>query len=763
MQILSSFLIGQGNWRAPGEAMRLGALVLIWLALVLMVAPSLVLAVALKDVEFATLPGNQVRLDLVLTGPVSAPRDFATDSPARIVIDLSAVTSELPRKTVPIDVGPVQSLMALDAEGRTRIVINLNNLVPYQVQSVGERVTIAINPPPAAAPGIAPATLAEAGRAEHSPAGAGPGLRAIDFQRGPGGEGRVLVKLPTENTRVTVTEKAGRVVAEVLDTSLPERLRRRLDVVDFGTPVVAIESRAQGRDVEIAVTTTKDYEYLAYQVNELFTIEFRAMSPEQREQRQREQVTFSGDRLSLNFQDIEVRAVLQLLADFTGLNLVASDTVAGNVTLRLKNVPWDQALDIILKAKGLTMRQKGTVIMVGPTEEVMAREKKELEDSRMIEDLAPLRTEYIQINYAKAVDIAKLLQSRGVTTVETQRATTKASTNQAGGIQSGGKETGKGAMEDIQIKGLLSSRGSVTADERTNTLLVQDTEDKLIEIRQLVARLDIPVRQVMIESKVVIANDNFARELGVRFGANRLQENLNKGEYNEIYGGRPGTLIPNEDYRGKTMWNPLVGDGGAYTVPLMVDLPAPNATSGVNFLIGKIGSYLLQLELSAMQQEGRGEIVSSPRVMTSDKQAAVIEVGQQVPVVTPATENQSATVEYQDATLKLDVTPHITPDNRIIMALKVTKNEADKVLQVDGNPYINKRSVETNVLVDNGETIVLGGVFERERNTKKEQVPWLGDLPILGNLFKNDARMETNQELLIFVTPRILQQELKIR
>ena len=318
-------------------------------------------------------------------------------------------------------------------------------------------------------------------------------------------------------------------------------------------------------------------------------------------------------------------------------------------------------------------------------------------------------------------------------------------------------------MEDIQIKGLLSSRGSVTADERTNTLLVQDTEDKLIEIRQLVARLDIPVRQVMIESKVVIANDNFARELGVRFGANRLQENLNKGEYNEIYGGRPGTLIPNEDYRGKTMWNPLVGDGGAYTVPLMVDLPAPNATSGVNFLIGKIGSYLLQLELSAMQQEGRGEIVSSPRVMTSDKQAAVIEVGQQVPVVTPATENQSATVEYQDATLKLDVTPHITPDNRIIMALKVTKNEADKVLQVDGNPYINKRSVETNVLVDNGETIVLGGVFERERNTKKEQVPWLGDLPILGNLFKNDARMETNQELLIFVTPRILQQELKIR
>lgn len=721
--------------------MRLGALVLIWLALVLMVAPSLVLAVALKDVEFATLPGNQVRLDLVLTGPVSAPRDFATDSPARIVIDLPAVTSELPRKTVPIDVGPVQSLMALDAEGRTRIVINLNNLVPYQVQSMGERVTIAINPPPAAAPGSAPATQAEAGRVEPPPAGAGPGLRAVDFQRGPGGEGRVLVKLPTENTRVTVTEKAGRVVAEVLDTSLPERLRRRLDVVDFGTPVVAIESRAQGRDVVIAVTTTKDYEYLAYQVNELFTIEFRAMSPEQREQRQREQVTFSGDRLSLNFQDIEVRAVLQLLADFTGLNLVASDTVAGSVTLRLKNVPWDQALDIILKAKGLTMRQKGTVIMVGPTEEVMAREEKELEATRKIEELAPLRTEYIQINYAKAADIAKLLETRQITTGQ-------ASTNLG---QVNGKA--KAEKEQAEVKGLLSSRGSVTADERTNTLLVQETTEKLEEIRQLVARLDVPVRQVMIESRVVIATDNFARELGVRFGYNRLQVNENTGDFNEIFGSQRGTL------KGEDYWGTTIDD----TVPLMVDLPALNATSGINFLVGKIGSYLLQLELTAMQEEGRGEIVANPRVITSDKQAALIEVGQRVPVVTPGTVDQPPTVKYEDATLKLDVTPHITPDNRIIMGLKVSKDEADAVLEVDGNPYINKRTVETNVLVDNGETVVLGGVFERSRFTNKDQVPWLGDLPILGNLFKNDSRQETNKELLIFVTPRILQQEMKAR
>jgi type IV pilus assembly protein PilQ len=715
-------------------------LALIGLLMFLGLAPSRVLAVALKDVEFTTLPGGQVRIDLVLSAPATTTaQDFATDSPARIVIDLPTVTSELPRKNVQIDVGPVQSLTALDAQGRTRIVINLTSLVPYQVLSLGDRVTVAINEKTIAAPEGTGALLGEAGRA--ATARAGPELRAVDFQRGPGGEGRVLVKLPTEKTRVSVQEKGGKVVAEVLDTSLPERLRRRLDVVEFGTPVVAIETRAQGRDVEISVATAKDYEYLAYQVNETFTLEFRTLSPKERGRRQRERVTFTGDRLSLNFQDIEVRAVLQLLADFTGLNLVASDTVTGNVTLRLKNVPWDQALDIILKAKGLTMRQKGNVIMVGPTEEVMAREEKELEASRKFEELAPLRTEYIQINYAKAADIAKLLETRQITTGQA--------------MANLGQTTGKATAEKEQaeVKGLLSSRGSVTADERTNTLLVLETAEKLEEIRQLVARLDIPVRQVMIESRVVIATDNFARELGVRFGYNRLEVNEKTGNFNEIYGAQRGTL------KGENYWGTTIDD----TVPLMVDLPAMNATSGINFLVGKIGSYLLQLELTAMQEEGRGEIVANPRVITSDKQAALIEVGQRVPVVTPGTVDQPATVKYEDATLKLNVTPHITPDNRIIMGLKVSKDEADAVLAVDGNPYINKRTVETNVLVDNGETVVLGGVFERSRFSNKDQVPWLGDLPILGNFFKNDSRQETNKELLIFVTPRILQEELKTR
>ena len=710
-----------------------------WL-LGLLLAPGLVWAVTLKDVEFATLPGNQVRIDLVLSGAIASPQDFFTDSPARIVLDLPGVDSALPRKNVAIDVGPVQSLTALTAEGRTRVVVNLNAAVPYRVQTSGERISIAINETPIVAPGPTPGeTMAGGG---HQAAAKGPGLNDISFHRGPSGEGRVQVKLPHENTRVLVEEKAGKVVAEVLAASLPERLRRRLDVVDFGTPVVAIEARSKERDVEITVETAKEFEYLAYQVNDLFTIEFRALTAEQQEQQRKgEQMSFTGDRLTLNFQDIEVRAVLQLLADFTGLNLVASDSVGGSVTLRLKNVPWDQALDIILKAKGLTMRQKGNVIMIGPTEEVMAREEKEMEASRKIEELAPLRTDHIQINYAKAADIAKLL--------EAQRITSRKGSANRGET----KGTAQGEQDEVQLKGLLSTRGNVTADERTNTLLVQDTAEKLVEIRQLVARLDIPVRQVMIEARVVIASDNFARDLGVRFGYNRLQVNENKGDFNEIYGGLEGTL------KGDDYWGTTVND----TVPLMVNLPVDNPTSAVNFIIGKIGSYLLQLELSAMQQEGRGEILSNPRVITSDKQAAIIEMGQDIPVVTPGTVDTPATVKYQPATLKLDVTPHITPDNRIIMGLRISKNEADEALKVDGNPYINRRNVETNVLVDNGETVVLGGVFERTRFTNKEQVPWLGDLPIIGNLFKNDARKETNYELLIFVTPRILQQEIKAR
>jgi type IV pilus assembly protein PilQ len=700
--------------RAAAAASRQWWAALVVAALSLLPSPGARAAAVLQDVEFAALPGNQVRIDLVLSGAAAPPRDFATESPARIALDFDGVKSGLAKKTVPISVGPVQSLVAVEGSDRTRVVINLSTSVPYRVSTSGNRVIVAINEsaaPARAAPRPVAARSAPPARAS------GPGLRDIDFRRGSSGEGRVLITLPSPDTRVAVTEKGKHVVVDIADTALPQRLLRRLDVVDFATPVVAVESKPKGRDVEVDIETGADYEYLAYQADALFTLEFRALTPSEKEQRRKEQVVYSGDRLSLNFQDIEVRAVLQLLADFTGLNVVVSDTVAGNITLRLKNVPWDQALDIILKTKGLSMRQTGNVIMVAPTQEIVNQEKLDLESQQQIEELAPLRSEFIQINYAKAAEIAAILKT-----------------------------------EENQL--LTQERGNVTVDPRTNTLLVQDTSAKLEDIRRIIAKLDVPVRQVMIESRIVIANNDFARDLGVRFGYTKTNlpnlppGNVSKG-FGEVTGGIEGPLT------GDNFWGNTIND----QVPLMVNLPAATPSGAINLLIGKIGSYLLQLELSAMQREGRGEIVSSPRVITSDQHPATIKVGQEIPYQESSASGRT-TVSFKEAVLKLDVTPHITPDDRISMVLEVKKDNPDFTREVLGVPPVDTRSVKTNVLVDNGETVVLGGVYERTKSFNKEQVPWLGDLPILGHLFKTTNRQDDNSELLIFVTPKILKEDL---
>jgi type IV pilus assembly protein PilQ len=554
-------------------------------------------------------------------------------------------------------------------------------------------------------------------------------VRDIDFRRGATGEGRVMIKLPSPETRVAVREQGSRLFVDLYDTSLPQRLFRRLDVTDFATPVSAVEARPKGRNVEVEIQTGADFDHLAYQTDDLFTLEFRSLTLSEKEEAQRKKVVYSGDRLSLNFQDIEVRAVLQLLADFTGLNLVASDTVSGNITLRLKNVPWDQALDIILKTKGLSMRQTGNVIMVAPTQEIAAQEKLELESRQQIEDLSPLRSEFIQVNYAKAGELASMIKS---------------------------KDTN-----------MLSERGNVTVDSRTNTLIVQDTTAKLDDIRKIVDRLDIPVRQVMIESRIVIANNDFARDLGVRFGVSG-STGQRDGTQLLTGGTLPGGIQGSGDYQvggfgvstqtGQP-FNSIIQSGGADsgTQGLMVNLPAPSPSGAVNFLIGKVGSYLLQLELSAMQREGRGEIISSPRVITSDSHEATIKVGQEIPYKSAAGGTTGGTqTQFKEAVLQLNVTPQITPDDRIIMDLKVNKDNPDYTNSVLGEPPIDTRSVETTVLVDNGETVVLGGVFEREKTFQKEQVPWLGDVPVLGRLFKMEQRQDNNSELLIFVTPKIL-------
>ncbi|MBK1633041.1 pilus assembly protein PilQ [Thiohalocapsa halophila] len=734
--------------QGPGARALLRAIpaLALWLALAWTVSAG---AAVLQDVEFASLPGNQVEIDLVFSGSAPAPEDFATENPARIAIDFPGASSGLDRKSVPIGLGVAHSLVAIEASDRTRVVINLNDSVPYELNSRGNRVTVSLNPDRPAPPPTQARRIGTQGTARpaqrQAPRGA---VKDIDFRRGAGGEGRVLITLPSADTKVSVRQEGQDVIVDIPNTDLPQRLFRRLDVVDFATPVTAVESRGIGGDVRVDVKTADQFEYLAYQTDNLFTLEFRALTPAEREQREREKIVYDGDRLSLNFQDIEVRAVLQLLADFTGLNLVASDTVRGNITLRLKNVPWDQALDIILKTKGLSMRQTGNVIMVAPTQEIAAQEKLELESKRQIQELAPVRSEFIQVNYAKAADFAVLLKS-----------------------------------EENNL--LTPDRGSVTVDARTNTLLVQDTAAKLEEVRRLVNRLDVPVRQVMIESRVVIANDDFARDLGVRFG---LSTSMGQFRDNEllISGGRPNnsgggpfstfnagpfgqTVEQETGPDGNTIFPPFNSvvefPEGSNNPSLMVNLPAnANPAGAFNFMLGKVGSHLIQLELSAMQREGRGEVVSSPRVVTSDQNEAVIKVGTEIPYQEQTGGAGGGTaVAFKEAVLKLQVTPHITPDDRVIMDLEVNKDQPNFANTVLGVPPVDTRSVSTSVLVDNGETVVLGGVYERDKTFAKEQVPWLGDVPVFGRLFKNEQRQDNNSELLIFVTPKILKGELATR
>ncbi|MCF6354659.1 MAG: type IV pilus secretin PilQ [Candidatus Polarisedimenticolaceae bacterium] len=688
-------------------------------------------AVVLEDIKSTTLPGNRVQITLSASGPLMPPTSFTTDHPARIALDFTGMSSGLKKKTLPISVGMARSITAIEAGSRTRIVINLVTAVPYNISLDGNQAiitieggnTIADQPP--AAPRSAPSQGTTASYARSTPRARA--IENIDFRRGNAGEGRIMITLSDPGTLVDLREEGGHIVVEFLDTTLPQPLTRKYDVTDFATPVQTVEASPSDNNVKIAIFPVGNYEHLAYQTDQLYTVEVRPLTRAQKEKMEQDKAIFTGDRLSLNFQDIEVRSVLQLLADFTGLNMVTSDTVKGRITLRLKNVPWDQALDIILKTKGLSMRRTDKVILVAPTEEIAAREKLILESERQIEELAPLRSEFIQINYAKAADLATLLK---------------------------GEENN-----------LLSERGNVTIDERTNTLLVQDTSSKLEEVRSLVELLDIPIRQVLIESRVVIANNDFAKDIGVRLGFSRA--NITKSNEIEIAGGLPGH-ISNNIYDSGQHINTAVGIENPATSgnrALQVNLPQTlSATRGgaVNLLIGKLASYLLNLELSAMQQEGRGELVASPRVITSDQNKAVIKQGLEIPYEVRSSSG-ATTIAFKEALLKLEVTPHITPDDRIIMDLVINKDNPDYTRALLGIPPIDRRSVETTVLVDNGETVVLGGVFERDKVENIERVPFFGDLPYVGFMFKQRFEKDDNKELLIFVTPRILKDTLSIR
>ncbi len=676
-------------------------------------------ALTLDEVSFTTLPGNDVQVRLGLSSPPGKPpRTFTIDNPARIALDFGETGLKLADRHRAIGVGPAQSVTAVEAGGRTRVVLNLLRQVPYDLRVEGNAVLVTLqsggattpNAKSAAMPPIARAPTA--GPRTASPRPMGPGIEDIDFRRGEAGEGRIIVRLSESDLASNIREQGGQIIVDFPDAGLPERLDRRLDVVDFATPVKQVDTFPHEGGARMVITPSGFYEHLAYQSDQVLTVDVKPLTEEEQQALKKDKFGYTGEKLSLNFQDIEVRAVLQLIADFTQKNLVATDTVAGNVTLRLKNVPWDQALDIILKSKDLDKREVGNVIMVAPRDEIAAREKAEAETRKALAELAPMKTEFIELNYAKAADVANLLKQKE--------------------------------------NKLVSDKGQVSVDQRTNTLLIQETADNLTGIRKVISTLDVPVRQVLIESRIVIANQDFSRELGVKFGYSK-NSGLSTDNFGVVVGGtQPGDT----DF----------GAGTAFTTDdlenFIVDLPAATPAGAIGLAVGKIGSYLLQLELSALQAEGRGEVVSSPRVITTDQKEAVIEQGTEIPYVSQ-TSSGATDIEFKKAVLSLRVTPHITPDDRINMSIQVNK---DAVGQVFSNvPSIDTRNVTTEVLVDNGETVVLGGIYEHTNRNDVRRVPFFGELPYFGTLFRNTQNSRNKDELLIFVTPKVLKETLAIR
>ena len=683
---------------------------------------------SLLDISHTTLPGNKQQIALTMSGPAKAPKSFTIDNPARIALDLPDTTNDLDEKRVAFSAGLLQNVSTVEAGGRTRVVLNLTAMTPYTTSVRGNQllVTLDSTDDENTTPINAPLVLAQATTRPAEPEADfsdGPikprvnQIKSLDFRRGPMGEGRVVFDLSSSGIITDMRQEGGRLIIEFPDTQLAASLQKRLDVMDFGTPVQFIDAISNKSGTRVIIQpATQDFEQLAYQSDNLLTVELKPMSREEIEENRKAKFGYIGEKLSLNFQDIEVRSVLQLLADFTDLNIVVSDSVTGKLTLRLKNVPWDQALDIILQTKALGKRQAGNVIMIAPAEEIAARERIELEGLKQKTELAPLRTEYFQANYAKASDLATLLQS----------------------------DTG----------GLLTERGSVSVDDRTNTLLINDTIDQLDEIRSLVHRLDVPIRQVLIESRIVIASDDFNKDIGVRWGLNRNTVNpggADTGEGFAFSGSADGTAdLLNGDDLDDSRFN--------------VNLPGVNAFGSLGVALAKLPfGTLLELELSAMQAEGTGEVISSPRVITANQHEAYIEQGVEIPYLEAASSG-AASVAFRKAVLGLTVTPQITPDDRIVMDLQVNKDTVGTIfgtgsLQV---PSIDTREVSTQVLVDNGETVVLGGVYEQTIIDEIDFVPFFGKLPFIGRLFQHTTNQDEKSELLVFVTPKIVEEDVSV-
>ena len=673
----------------------------------------------LEDISFSSIPGDKVQVVLQFSEFAPEPGSFTINSPARIALDFPDTGVALERKRQTIGIGLARSITAVAAGGRTRVVLNMVALTRYSTEISGNKVIIVLDEANVSR------STASLGRNT---------IKDIDFRLGDEGEGNIIITFTEQPKNINLKQEFEKLIVDINNVSLPGNLERRLDVNDFNTPVSFIDTTATGKNIKMLVDTKGEFEHLGYQAGKTFTIEVKGLTKAQKEAREKAKFGYSGERLSLNFQDIEVRAVLQLIADFTGKNMVTSDTVSGSITLRLKNVPWDQALSIILKTKGLGMREEGNVMRVAPAEELAAIEKQELEAKKQIADLLPLVTETIQLQFVPASAVVKLLDEMGAG---------EAAKNQASDT-SGGSDA-----DDAEGASYISSRATIVGDDRTNKLIVRDTARNITQLRGLIEQIDTPTRQVLIDARVVSASDKFSRDVGLNWNYRTKENNR---------------------YGGDSHLNPLKGrgftatDGQHKTADAIVDLGSLQKNAfGITFAF--LNNGLIDLEISASQVEGTSELISSPRVVTTNGNPAKIKAGREVPYQT-VDDGGAPSIEFKDAVLSLEVTPLIIPGNKVHMELKINKDEVDELVPVGiigSAPSIATKEIETSVLVDNGDTVVLGGIFEHNIQQATDSVPILGDIPVIGAAFRVDNRSDEKQELIIFITPKIMDENLSVR
>jgi type IV pilus assembly protein PilQ len=708
---------------------RLGRLAV---ALVLAAAGAAAWAQAnsIEAIDVSPQAGEKIVVKVTLReAPANPPAGFTVNNPPRIAFDFPNTANALGRSLQDVGEGDLRRINVVQGTGRTRMVLELTKSLSYDMQIEGKALLItlqAVGTATAAATGMTQRfAQAQPGDQQHS-------VRDIDFRRGRSGEGRVVVDLSDNAVGIDLKQRGKSIVVELINTTLPKNLERRLDVIDFGTPVQIIEATSQGSNTRLVITPRGNWEHSAYQTDNRFIVEVTQIIEDPTKLVQGTRAGYTGEKLSLNFQNVEVRAVLQVIADFTGLNIITSDTVSGNLTLRLKDVPWDQALDIILQSKGLDLRKTGNVVWIAPRDELATKEKLALEARQQIADLEPTRTESFQLNYQKA-------------------------------------EAFKAILADDKQR-ILSKRGSAVVDPRTNTIFVQDTASRLEEVRKLIQRVDVPVRQVMIESRIVEASDTFSRNLGVRLGFND-RTGLETGSFGSEgaalgRSGSPRALFGgNLSGAGQVTGQTPLTATGFLPDQLNVNLPAPaigGAEAGLFSLILFNNSHtrFLNLELSALQADGKGKIISSPRVITADQVEATIEQGTEIPYQ-QATSSGATSISFKKATLSLKVKPQVTPDDNVIMNLRIHKDSVGQTTLA--GPSIDTKQIITEVLVENGGTVVIGGIYTQEERSTTNKVPVLGDLPLVGFLFKQNLKTDDRRELLIFITPKILKEGLALR